>query len=168
VFFVAIRTQQLEAVSYRPLLVPFFILLTICPETYSVFAHNTHFRGPVTGNPASYSGRPAIKSQPEEQLSNRHLMLLLRLSQQNSTHYLTLHHCDRRLHILSCSLFNNTKPELLIALLYFPMVQQPLWARASSLSRRHEMRKTWDVQNFRTFRSTESFGMDIHSREGQN
>lgn len=48
------------------------------------------------------------------------------------------------------------------------MVQQPLWARASSLSRRHEMRKTWDVQNFRTSRSTESLRTDIHWWEGQN
>jgi hypothetical protein len=76
VCFAAIRKKQLEAISDRPLLVSFFTLLTFCPQTYSVslvehvFAHNTHFRGPVTGNPASYSRRPAIKSQPEEQLPN--------------------------------------------------------------------------------------------------
>jgi len=112
-FFAAIRKQQFEAISDRPLLVPFFTLLTVCPQTYSVslvehiFAYSMHFRGPVTDNPASYSGRPAIKSQPEKQLPNRYFVLFLRLSQQNPTQYLKLHNCDRYLYMLFRSLLTK-------------------------------------------------------------
>jgi len=72
-----------------------------------IFTHNTYFRGPVTSNPASHSGRPPIKSQPDEQLPNRYFVLFVRLSQQNLTQYLKLHHCDCFLHMLSYSLFTK-------------------------------------------------------------
>jgi hypothetical protein len=55
----------------------------------------------MTGNPASYSRRPAIKSQPEEQL------LFPRLYQQKPTKYLKLPNCDRLLYMLSRSLLTK-------------------------------------------------------------
>jgi hypothetical protein len=43
---------------------------------------------------------------------------------------------------LSIVQFNTTKPELLTAVLYFPMAQQPLWVTASSFSRLHDHTQT--------------------------
>ena len=151
-FFVAIRKQQLEALSDRPVLVPFFTLLTVCPQTHSVslvehiFTHNMHFRGPVTSNPASHSGRPPIKSQPDEQLPNRYFVLFVRLSQQNPTQYLKLHHCDCFLHMLSYSLFtkHRTIQHYKAWATNSSRIFQPLWARASSLSRLHDHTQTQD------------------------
>jgi hypothetical protein len=79
-------------------------------KTYSVslfehiFAHNTHFRGPVTGF-IFRTTRDQISAP--KQLPNRYFVLFLRLSQQNPTQYLKLHNCDRYLHMLSCSLFTK-------------------------------------------------------------